>query len=142
MTSVEARLTAAVQRIEAGTTPPAGAVHVLPAGGPTIQPDSNAKQLSEALMKEVDDRRLLAQVEFGDRFRGDLGAAVRLARVSFECYDPRRHRLSHLGGDERQPGEVSYSSFFREVAPVEFRGCRNVWAASMVLDAMIREATA
>jgi len=110
--------------------------------GRNIQPDSNAKALTEALMREAGDRRLLARIEFDARYQGDLGAAVRLARASFEQYDPRVHKLSHLGADIRQPGERSYPSFFREVALAEFVVCHNVWAASMVLDLMIAEASA
>jgi hypothetical protein len=106
--------------------------------GSPIMADSNAQVLTEELMRQADDLRLLDGL--GDRrFAGE---AVRLARAAFEEFDPRRHRISHLGGDERQPGECSYSSFFREVVPDEFRVTRNIGLAGRVLDRMIAEATA
>jgi hypothetical protein len=103
--------------------------------GPMIMADSNAEALTQELMRQADDLRLLAGID-DRRFAGE---AVRLAREAFECFDPMTHKISHEGADRRQPGQTSYNTFFRAVALNTFAKTRNPGLAGKVLDRMIAE---
>lgn len=105
----------------------------------TIEADDNVAAQTERLVAELDDRRLLAGIVFAGRCSEYRGEAIRLARAGFARYDRRQHKLSHLGADDRQPGEISYPEFFRRVALEAFVACHNVWLAGQVLDRLITE---
>lgn len=69
----------------------------------------------------------------------DATAAVMLAQKALPFFDPLKHKLTRVPGDERRPGEMSYPQFFRQTCPAEFATTRNIAAAGHVLDILIEE---